>query len=149
MRPITNTLRALFICGITLASSCGEKEPDFVCTTNTQATTKDGQKTCGISKIISFSKSGAEETLRMQVAGGYEVIMYNTTAFQEGTPYTPYSITYPDANRHISNSVTFVKIDRTTKTITLKYRFENEVVGGSDGPIIVVNDGQATDLTYL
>jgi hypothetical protein len=147
MRP-ANLISSLFICVITFVSSCSEKEPEFVCTTNTQSTSGDGKKNCGISKITSFSKSGNEETMRAQIAGGYEVIMYNVTAFQEGTPYAPYSITYPNANRHISNSLTFVKIDRTAKTITFKYRFENEIIGGVNGTAIIVNDGQATDLIY-
>jgi hypothetical protein len=132
-----------------LVSSCGEeKEPEVVCTTNTRSTSQDGKTSCGISKIIGFSKSGNEETLRVQIAGGYEAIIHNVTPFQEGTPYTSFSLTYPNANRHISNSVTFLKIDRTGKSITFKYRFENEIIAGVNGTAIIVNEGQATDLTY-
>ena len=147
MRPIIHVLRTLFLCGVILVSSCGEKEPDAVCSTNTQSKS-NGTQACGTSKVVNYSKSGNEETVRLQIAGGYEVTMYKVDAFQEGTEYTPYSMSYTNANRNISNSLTFVKFDRTAKIISVKYRFENEVTVGIDGTAVIVDEGQATDLAY-
>lgn len=144
MRPIIHTL----IFGLLLISSCEEKEPDIVCTTNTTTADKDGKKSCGISKIQGYSKSGNEETLNLQVAGGFEIIMYSVSGFQDGASYAPYSLSMPNLSSHISNSITVVKFDRTAKKVTLKFRFENEISVGVNGTTVVVHDGQATDLEY-
>lgn len=148
--PFKMRVLQLMLVGLLIMfAGCGENEPALVCDTNTITTTHTGAQSCGISRIDGgISKSGTQETIRMQVAGGYEVMLRNPTPFEEGKTYSVFSLTSTNLNRHISNSVDFVKIDRTAKKVTFKFRFENEFLVGSNGTAIFIHDGQATDLIY-
>jgi hypothetical protein len=145
MRLLAVSLIGVFL----LFASCGGDDPALICDTNTLTTSHNGSQSCGISKIIGgISTSGSQETIRLQIANGYEVMVRSASPFEEGKPYDVFSLTSTNLNRHISNSVTFVKIDRTAKKITLKFRFENEFSVGANGTTVFIHDGQATDLIY-
>jgi hypothetical protein len=132
---------------VLLIMSC-EKEPEFTCNSNT-VYVANNEKQCGTSKIMSHSQTGtSSEEFRMQIAGGYEIRLMNLTGlFIEGQTYAPYDFYFSNINQQFSNQVTFVKIDRTNKVVTLKFVFDNEAESNFRA-FKLKAEGEATNLTY-
>ncbi len=107
--------------------SCEKDEPEFSCNTNTVSEV-NGTKECGTSKIMAYSGGTDHEEFRIQVAGGFTIRLINQNGlFEEGKTYTPYELYKTELNKHLKNTVTIIKIDRTNKKFTADFHFRNEL----------------------
>lgn len=108
--------------------SCEKDEPKFSCNSNTLSVVNGAQE-CGTSKIMGYSGGTDHEEFRIQVAGGFEIRLMNLNGlFEDGKTCTPYELYKTELNKHLENTVTITKIDRTNKTFTANFHFRNELV---------------------
>lgn len=114
----------LFV-NLSLMQSCSDKDEPFTCDQNTVSTV-NGDKTCGTSQVMAYSRSGLEDDFRMQVAGGYNVRLQSLgESLEEGETYAV-EVTFTGLNQHFENTLTIIKLDRDNKIFTFTFSFDNE-----------------------
>lgn len=115
----------LFV-NLSVIQSCTDSDEPFTCNENTVSTV-NGEKTCGLSQVMAYSRSGVEDDFRMQVAGGYSVRLQSIgESLEEGDTY-PVEVTFTGLNQHFENTITIIELDRDNKIFTFTFFFDNEL----------------------